>query len=42
MKEMDMQGLKNIFKNNPHLKEDITTIFLSLSQEKFAKRIAAR
>jgi len=42
MKEMDMQGLKNILKNNPHLKEDITTIFLNLSQEKFAERIASR
>ena len=42
MKEIDMQGLKNIYKNNPHLKENITTIFLNLSQEKFAERIAAR
>ncbi|MDQ7023176.1 MAG: shikimate kinase [Candidatus Gracilibacteria bacterium] len=42
MKEIDMEGLKNILKNNPHLKEDITTIFLNLSQEKFAERIEAR
>jgi broad-specificity NMP kinase len=42
MKEMDMQGLKNIFKNNAHLKDHITTIFLNLSQEKFAERIASR
>jgi hypothetical protein len=42
MKEIDMQGLKNIYKNNSYLKKDITTIFLSLSQEKFAERIAAR
>ena len=42
MKEIDMQGLKNILKNNPHLKENITTIFLNLSQEKFAERIASR
>ena len=42
MKEIDMEWLKNIFKNNPHLKENITTIFLNLSQEKFAERIASR
>lgn len=42
MKEIDMQWLKNIFKNNPHLKEYITTIFLNLSQEKFAERISSR
>ena len=42
MKEIDMQWLKNILKNNPQLKEDITTIFLNLSSEKFAERIKAR
>jgi len=42
MKEIDMKGLKNILKNNPWLKENMTTIFLNLSQEKFAERIAAR
>jgi hypothetical protein len=42
MKEIDMEGLKNILRNNPYLKEDITTIFLNLSQEKFAERIALR
>jgi len=42
MKEIDMQWLKNIYKNNPHLKENITTIFLNLNQEEFAKRIASR
>ena len=41
-KEIDMQGLKNILKNNSHLKENIITIFLSLSQEKLAERIASR
>lgn len=42
MKEIDMQWLKNILKNNPQLKEYITTIFLNLSSEKFAERIKAR
>ena len=42
MKEIDMEWLKNILKNNSHLKENIVTIFLNLSQEKFAERIAAR
>ena len=42
MKEIDMQGLKNIYKNNSQLKEHITTIFLSLSPEKFAERITTR
>lgn len=42
MKEIDMEWLKNIFKNNSYLKENITTIFLSLSLEKFAERIASR
>lgn len=42
MKEIDMEWLKNILKNNSHLKEDITTIFLNLSPEKFSERILAR
>jgi len=42
MKEIDMEWLKNILKNNSHLKENIVTIFLNLSQEKFAQRIEAR
>lgn len=42
MKEIDMEWLKNIYKNNPHLKENIITIFLNLSQEKFAERIKSR
>ena len=42
MKEIDMEWLKNILKNNPHLKEYITTIFLNLSSEKFSERIKAR
>ena len=42
MKEIDMEWLKNIYKNNPQLKDYITTIFLNLNQEKFAERIEAR
>ena len=42
MKEIDMEWLKNIFFNNPQLKENITTIFLNLSQEKFSERIESR
>ena len=42
MKEIDMEWLKNIYKNNPQLKNNITTIFLNLNQEKFAERIKAR
>ena len=42
MKEIDMEWLKNIYKNNPHLKENITTIFLNLSPEKFSERIELR
>jgi len=42
MKEIDMEWLKNIYKNNPQLKDYITTIFLNLNQEKFAERIKAR
>ncbi len=41
-KEIDIEGLKNILKNNPHLKENITSIFLSLTPEKLHERIEAR
>ncbi len=42
MKEIDIEGLKNILKNNVHLKWNMTSIFLSLSIEKLAERIALR
>jgi len=42
MKEVDIEGLKNILKNNPQLKQNMTSIFLSLTPEKLSERIKAR
>lgn len=42
MKEIDIEWLKNIYKNHPKLKTDIVSIFLWLSEEKFSQRISAR
>jgi len=41
-KEVDIEGLKNILKNNPQLKPNMTSIFLSLTPEKLSERIKAR
>ena len=41
-KEVDIEWLKNILKNNPHLKNNVTSIFLSLTPEKLYERIEAR
>ena len=42
LKEVDMEWLKGILQNFPELKSSVTTIFLSLSPEKFAERIESR
>ncbi len=41
-KEIDIEGLKNILKNNPQLEPNMTSIFLSLTPEKLSERIKAR
>ena len=41
-KEVDIEVLKNILKNNPQLKENMTSIFLSLTPEKLSERIKTR
>lgn len=42
MKEMEIEWLKSIYSNTPEFKENITTIFLSLSENKLSERIASR
>ena len=42
IKEIEVEGLKDIFLNNPDLKEYITTIFLDISKEILLERIEVR
>jgi len=42
LKEIEIQGLKNIFKNYPGLKNNITSIFLDISEKILEKRINLR
>ncbi len=42
IKEIDMEGLKNILIDNPDLQQYITGIFLDLSTEKFEERVLSR
>ena len=42
MKEVDIEGLKNILANHPQLRSSITSIFLRLSPEMMVERIKKR
>ncbi|MDD3302827.1 MAG: guanylate kinase [Candidatus Gracilibacteria bacterium] len=42
IKEIDIEGLKEIYTNHPELKPYIKTIFLSVSKETFKKRVIER
>lgn len=42
IKEIEIEWLKDIFKNHPELKAHIKTIFLEISKETYKKRIIAR
>ncbi len=42
IKEVDIRGLKNIFKNNPQLKKHIISIFLDIPKDTLEKRILER
>ncbi len=42
IKEIDIEWLKEIFLNNPQLKENITSIFLDISKETLVNRIKSR
>lgn len=42
LKEIEVKWLKSIFNNNPNLKENITSIFLDITEKKLTERIRWR